>query len=224
VRNATLRLYASVAAVVAGPLLLAALGVTHPQDLTEETASWWHELHTILVVVFPLLGLNLWWLLRGLEGVTAWLSRVAGFLYIVFYGALDVLAGVGTGATVEAARREGRETLDDGNPLLFDEGNAFADVGVWALLIGWAIAVILIVRRVGRSALPGALLLVLGCVLFLDSHIYWPEGVLAVLVLGAGFGLLEWARVRDAPLADRAGSQAGEERVDPQRGTAPLHG
>jgi len=120
VRNATLRLYASVAAVVAGPLLLAALGVTHPQDLTEETASWWHELHTILVAVFPLLGLNLWWLLRGLEGVTAWLSRVAGFLYIVFYGALDVLAGVGTGATVEAARREGRETIDDGNPLLFD--------------------------------------------------------------------------------------------------------
>jgi len=195
-RRAALRGYSSVAAVVAGPFLLAALGVTHPQDLTAQTASWWHDLHTILIVVFPVLGLNLWWLLRGLEGVTAWTARVGGFLYIVFYGALDVLAGVGTGATVEAARRDARETLDDANALLFEEGNALAEIGVWALFAGCVLAVILISRRVGRSALPGAVLLVLGCVLFIDSHIYWPGGVVAVLALGAGFGLLEWARIR----------------------------
>jgi len=195
-REATLRRYASVAAVVAGPLLLASLGVTHPQDLTGETASWWHDLHTILIVVFPVLGLNLWWLLRGLEGVTAWAARLGGFLYIVFYGALDVLAGVGTGATVEAVRRDARETLDDANPLLFEEGNALAEIGVWALLVGCALAIVLIARRVGPSALPGAVLLMLGCVLFVDSHIYWPRGVFAVLALGAGFGLLEWARIQ----------------------------
>jgi len=196
VPNANSRNYLSVAAIVAGPLLLAALGVTHPQDLTEKTASWWHDLHIILIVVFPILGLNLWWLVRDADGVAAWLARVAGFLYIVFYGALDVLAGVGTGATVDAVGRERRATLDDGNPLLFDEGNALAEIGVWALLVGCTVAAVLIVRRVGRTASPGAVLLVLGCILFLDSHIYWPEGVLAGLVLGAGFGLLEWARIR----------------------------
>ena len=196
--KANLHRYGSVGAIVAGPLVLAGLGVAHPRDLTEETASWWRDLHTILVVVFPILGLNLWWLVRGLGGVAAWLSRVAGFLYIVFYGALDVLAGIGTGTTVEAARREGRETLDDGNEWLFDAGNALAEVGVWALLLGSAIAVALIVSRVGRTALPGGVLLLLGCVLFIDSHIYWPGGVLAVLAVGAGFGLLEWARVRAA--------------------------
>jgi len=196
VRNANLHRYGSVAAIVAGPLLLAGLGVAHPQDLTAETASRWRDLHTVLLVVFPLLGLNLWWLLRGLDGVGAWLARVAGFLYIVFYGALDVLAGIGTGTTVEAARREGHETFDDGNPALFDAGNALGEIGVWALLLGCTIAVALITWRVGRGALPGAVLLLLGCVLFTESHIYWPEGVGAVLMLGAGFGLLEWARVR----------------------------
>lgn len=45
--------------IAATPLLLAMLGVTHPQVLTPETAPYWHTLHLILLALFPLLGVNL---------------------------------------------------------------------------------------------------------------------------------------------------------------------
>lgn len=76
------------------PLLLTVLGVTHPRTLTPETASYWHALHLVLLLLFPLLGVNLWWLLSGFSGWAVWTARALGLSYITFYGALDVLVTV----------------------------------------------------------------------------------------------------------------------------------
>src|SRR6266542_2906204 len=65
------------------PLVLAAVGVTHPQDLTPDTAFYWHYMHVALLPVFPLLGVNVWWLLAGVDGPLAWAARVLAFLYVV---------------------------------------------------------------------------------------------------------------------------------------------
>lgn len=50
---------------VAATLLLAFLGVTHPHLLNPETAPYRHTLHLILLVLFPLLSVNLYWLSSG---------------------------------------------------------------------------------------------------------------------------------------------------------------
>jgi hypothetical protein len=56
--------------VVAGPaVVLAGLGLTHPQELTAASASWWTTLHVILLPIFPLLAVSLWLLLRGVPGL-----------------------------------------------------------------------------------------------------------------------------------------------------------
>jgi hypothetical protein len=47
-------------AVTVPPLLLAGLGLTHPNDLTGASAGWWTSLHIILVPLFPLLGVSHW--------------------------------------------------------------------------------------------------------------------------------------------------------------------
>jgi hypothetical protein len=84
--------------VVAGPaVLLAGLGLTHPQDLTATSAPWWTTLHVLLLPLFPLLALSLWLLLRGVPGLVAWAARIAAYGYAAFYTALDVLAGIGAG-------------------------------------------------------------------------------------------------------------------------------
>ena len=59
----------AVAAVTAPPLVLAGLGLTHPDDLTGVSAGWWTSLHIILVPLFPLLGVSHWILLHGRPGV-----------------------------------------------------------------------------------------------------------------------------------------------------------
>ncbi|OLV15932.1 hypothetical protein BOO71_0013549 [Deinococcus marmoris] len=177
------------AGLMLAPLVLAGLGLTHPHHLRADTATHWTAMHLALMPVFPLLGVNLWWLLSGvsghtLSGVLAWVARVLAFVYIVYYGALDVLAGVGTG----------RLTLQGQDAsairLLFAEGNALAAVGVWAFLGASLLTCGLLMVRHGVRLWPGAVLLMLSSVSFLSSHIYAPYGVLTMLVMGLGMALL----------------------------------
>ncbi len=121
--------------IVAAPLLLAALGATHPHVLTAETASYWHALHLVLLALFPLLGVNLWWLLAGFSGWAAWTARVMAFLYITFYSALDVLGGIGTGTLVINAPTANTPELSGAVRALFIQGNELSLIGVWAFLL-----------------------------------------------------------------------------------------
>ena len=91
----------SFVAVTAPPAVLAAFGLTHPDDLTGASASWWTMLHIILVPLFPLLGVCHWVLLHGRPGVTAWIGRVTAFLYIAFYAVTDHIAGIGNGVVMQ---------------------------------------------------------------------------------------------------------------------------
>ena len=184
--------------IAATPLFLAVLGFTHPQDLTPETAPYWYTLHYILLPIFPLLGVNLWWLLTNIPGPWAWLARILAFVFMPFYGALDVLAGIGTGLVMNRAYETDQHGLTAVNGWLFDQAHQFADIGGWAFLLACLATSVLLVRRVGRAALPGALLLSAAAVSFLRSHIYFPIGVLTMLVMAVGFIGLQWARLRDA--------------------------
>lgn len=112
----------NVLGIAATPLLLAAPGVTHPQ-ITPATAPYGYTLHPTLVL-FPLLGTHLWWLLSGFLGWPAWTARALGLVYTAFYGALDVLAGIGTGLVVR--RAPDAKTLEISEKLcwLFVQGDA----------------------------------------------------------------------------------------------------
>jgi hypothetical protein len=188
--------FLSLLGIAATPLFLAAMGLTHPYDLTPETAGYWYTLHYVLLPVFPLLGVNLWWLLANIPGPWAWLARILAFVYIPFYGALDVLAGMATGLVLSRAQATDRPALAAVNLWLFTQGNELAKVGVWAFLLACVLTSVLLIRRVGRAALPGAVLLVASAVSFLSSHIYYPVGVLTMLVMAIGFASLQWTRLR----------------------------
>jgi hypothetical protein len=63
-----------------------------------------------------------------------------------------------------------------------------------------------VVVRVGRRALPGAVVLLVAGVLFSGGwHIYWPAGVVVMLILAVGLGLL--AAILPEPRS--GGSHAG---------------
>jgi hypothetical protein len=175
--------------LVAGPpVLLAALGPTHPDDLTAATAPWWTTLHLILLVLFPLLGVSLWLLLEGVPGPLAWLGRVGAVLYIAFYTALDVLAGIGAGTLVQRGVAPRSPPVE----AMFDTGNGLAIIGTVSFLIACAATATALVLTVGRRAWPGAAVLVAAAVPFLYSHIYWPVGVVTLVGLAIGLGSLAW--------------------------------
>jgi len=176
-------------------VVLAGLGLTHPQDLTATSAPWWTTLHVLLLPLFPLLAVSLWLLLRGVPGPVAWVARIAAYGYAGFYTALDVLAGIGAGELTQLNAERGLPGNTVEVDRLFAVGNDLGEIGVWCFGIACVAAALAAVGRLGRRALPGAVVLVAGAVVFVTGgvHIYWPWGVGTMLALAVGLGLLAGA-------------------------------
>jgi len=70
--------------------------------------GWWFTLHMIQTVLMGLVAVGLWLLVdsfgpsdRRPAGILAWLSRVAAFVFLIYYTALDSIGGSGLGRTIE---------------------------------------------------------------------------------------------------------------------------
>jgi hypothetical protein len=187
VQRPTARRVGLVAAVALPGVLLAVLGLFHPRALAPSTATVWWQLHVVLLPLFPLLAVALWVLLRGERGPVAWLARIAAYGYAAFYTALDVLAGVGAGYLTDRLQGGSQEAND-----LRALGNDLGMVGSWSLLVAAVLVGAVLVRRDGRAALPGAVILLGGAATFLHGHIYWPVGGLAMLGVAGGCAALAW--------------------------------
>lgn len=120
-------------------------------------------------------------------GFVAWTGRIAVFGYMTFYTALDVLAGIGTG---ELLMRFPGSPPTEQIDALYAVGRNLKFIGVGWFLLAVLATSSLLIRRVGRGAIPGAVVLVTSTIVFFDSHIYWPEGVFTMIGLALGFGLL----------------------------------
>lgn len=180
---------AALLAAAVPPLLLAGLGSTHPTMLTPESAPWWRDLHVIGLMLFPLLALGPWAVVRGRGRVLETVVVVLGLVYACFYTALDVLAGIGAG----------QETVAVGPgpwvSALFGMADRLAVPGVHAYLaaavIGGVTAVVVARGLAARAAaVVGTVLVVGGAWSFLTSHIYPPVGVVTMVVLAVGWTTL----------------------------------
>lgn len=181
------------------PLLMALLGLMHPADLTASNAHHWTTLHLLLIPLFPLIGVNVWWLLSGVQTPLAYAARLGAFVYGVYYPAVDLLAGIGTGRLLSL----GLDRHDQAVTTLFRQGNALGDIGNVGLLLACVLLLISLWPLAGRTLLPGAVCLLVGAWLFTQHHIYRPWGVVAMLLLAVGFAALMWTKQRGQPVAVR---------------------
>jgi hypothetical protein len=193
--------------VVAAPaVMLAGLGLAHPQELTATSAPWWTTLHILLVPIFPLLAVSLWLLLRGVPGPVAWVARIAAYGYATFYSVTDVVVGIGAGELTRFNAARGVQARTVELDRLIGVGNDVGGIGIWCFLVACVATALAVVLRVGRRALPGALVLLVAGVLFTGGwHTYWPAGVATMLVLAVGLGLLATALPVSQPRGDHAG-------------------
>jgi hypothetical protein len=176
----------AVAVAVPG-LLLAGFGATHPAGLHAGNAHWWAMLHVLLLPVLPLLGVAQWVLLSAAPGPLRWTGRLAAYGYATFYSGLDAVAGIAAGTVEEASG--GTSPLSG---RLFEVGDVLGYVGAWCFLVGSVCVVAGIAPRAGWRVVPGAALLSLASVSFLDSHLFWPRGVFTMVGIAAGMFLLGW--------------------------------
>jgi len=99
------------AVLFGAPLLMAVASLVHPHPPLREPGmlaflrprlSLWIDVHVVQLFLVLLLGVALWLLTEGLAGRAATLSRVATVFFLVFYGAFDSVAGIGTGLLARA--------------------------------------------------------------------------------------------------------------------------
>ena len=178
------------------PLVLTFLLLFHPSpydDVAGELmpiAGWWTALHTIVFVLVPLMGVALWMLTAGLEGVVATLSRVSAVVFALFYAAGDAIAGISTGILALSAQ-EGAlgeqaavlsiETLfaDPFKSILFDIGR-----------YAWVVALVLAAVALWRAGVPRLPLVLLALPAYLVTldHAF-PSGS---LTFGTFFVIAAW--------------------------------
>ncbi len=170
-------------AVAVPHLVVAAIGLTHPAGLTVESAHHWQVMHTVLLPLFPLLALGPWLVARAVDPRSGVVVGVIAFVYACFYDALDILAGIGGGA-IKGAEAGGLGII---LPVARDLGT----IGSYAHLAATSLAAGLALRATGFArGLPGVALVLAGSIMFWQEHVYRPWGVLAMVLLAAGWSWL----------------------------------
>ncbi|MCW6006063.1 hypothetical protein K1W54_15960, partial [Micromonospora sp. CPCC 205371] len=96
---------------------------------------------------------------------------------------------------------------------LFTTGDALGYAGAGAFAAAALAASLALYLRYGPRTLPGALIVLAASVSFVDSHIFWPRGVLTMLAFAAGFALIAAATAATPVATEDAGS--GFEPGDP---------
>ncbi|MGB7423367.1 MAG: hypothetical protein WA903_00515 [Ornithinimicrobium sp.] len=191
-------------------VLLGLVGATHPSGLRPDTAEHWFWMHVAGVLVFPLVGVALAWLVRGRRDLLAIGIVLAAYVYATFYTALDVISGIGNGY-VTAELGEDAVPRPPAIWLAFRIGTMLGDIGAWALLLAAVLITIDTVRRRGLSpvALAPCALLLTGSFFLRPEHIFWPWGSLSCIAIGVGTGWLGVVLQHDAarPLRTSTGPE-----------------
>jgi hypothetical protein len=178
------------------PLVLTFLLLFHPSpydDVADELmpiAGWWIALHTILFLLVPFMGVALWLLTAGLEGVVATLSRVAAVVFALFYDAGDAIAGISTGILARSAEvgALGERAAVGAIDILFADPfkSLLFDIGRYAWIVALVLAAVAL-WRAGAPRLP-LVLLALPAYLVTFDHAF-PSGS---LTFGTFFVITAW--------------------------------
>jgi len=135
--------------------------------------------------VFPLLAAAQWFLLTPAPPPLRLPGRLASFGFATFYGGLDAVAGIGAGTVVHA-----QNAVTPVTGAVFGIGDTLGYIGATCFLVANILIVAATARHARWRVVPGAVLLVTASLSFLDSHIFWPRGVVTMLGVGAGMYLL----------------------------------
>ncbi len=172
-------------------VMLGAVGMTHPHRLSPDSAEHWFWMHLVGVFVFPLVGLALYWLVRGRRDVLAIGVLFGVCVYATLYTALDVVSGIGNGY-VTWQLGEDADPRPAAVSLAFRIGTKMGDVGAWALFLAAVLIAIDVLRRHGArlgTILPLVVLLA-GSFVLREEHIFWFWGSMSCLAIGVGTGWL----------------------------------
>ena len=194
------------------PLGLAVVLLPHPaggEDVFEGVSpdvERWLFVHTAALLFFPLLGIAVFWLLNGLQGTAATVSRVALVFFLVFYTAYEVTIGVGTGFLVDYANGlppDEQAVVADAiqdynrNAVLAEP----ASVSLIAGFLGWVVAMLAAAVALRNAGASWPITILVGGAALFAIHPP-PVGPIGLVSFVAAAILIERWRARDARVGE----------------------
>jgi hypothetical protein len=185
--------------LVGTPLAFAALLTQHPMgtgDMYTEVAANvtpWLLVHYGGAVLFPLMAVVIWALIRDLPGRAASIARVALPVYAVFYGVWEAIFGIATGIVADTgnglsgAERDGAAAVVDtiiASPIVGEAG-VFVSIGS----IAWWVAISAAIMALKHAGVRRSALVLLGLGGLLAFHV--PIGPPALVCLSIAAYMIE---------------------------------
>ena len=132
--------------------------------VAEDTTAWL-TVHYGAAILFPAMALVIWLLIRGLPGQAATVARIAGPVFVVFYGVYEALVGIAGGLVADAGSREALEAIVS-SPIVGESGlfSAVGSIALWTAISG----AILALRR-ARAGTASLVLLAMGGLMVFHS-------------------------------------------------------
>ena len=185
--------------LIGTPVVLAVLMIVHQLIDQFERPGAFLALHLLLLPLFALMGVAIWVLLEGVSGAVAWAARVAAFLFLVGYVALDAISGIAASAILASGASWSKEATW----ALFASGPAALPTTV--AVLAWRVSVLLGALALYRGGRPLAPLVVLvASTLWLNQN---HGGLRGVVVFG-GFALAAvWLEYFPGWLGRRGGTR-----------------
>ena len=175
--------------LVGVPLAWAVLLLFHPggegteiyQDLHDKVTRWM-VVHVGMMLFIPLFAAAVYMLVRGIEGTAAQVSRIGLVLFVVFYGAFELLQGVGVGIlvneinSIQPAEREDLVQDFAEHPLIGPFG-VFNSIGGLGLVVAMIAAGVALRRHAGAPRSVVVLLGLSGLLIGAHPPPYGPTGL-----------------------------------------------
>jgi hypothetical protein len=195
--------------LVGVPLAWAVLLLFHPTgegeaityaEVRDEVTAWL-TVHLGMMVFIPLMAVAFYLLVRGIEGTAARVCRIALVPFVVFYGAFELLLGVGTGILVNdvnelaaGQRAVGAALVDEfADNILIRSFGVFVSLGNLAIVTA-AIAAGVALRR--QAAAPLSVPILLGLSGFLITAHPPPFGPIGLVLFIAAALLFARSQAR----------------------------
>ena len=185
--------------LIGTPLVLALLMIIHQLIDQFERPVAFLALHLLLLPLFALMGVAIWVLLVGVGGAVAWAARVAAFLFLVGYVALDAISGIAASAILASGAPWSKEATR----ALFASGPAAIPTTV--AVLAWRVSVLLAAWALYRTRRPLApLVLLVATALCLNQN---HGGVRWFVVFGGFAVAAAWLEYFPGGLRRRGGRQ-----------------
>jgi hypothetical protein len=172
--------------LVTPPLLLAVLEIFHPQPAFNIQAlmaasTWFAAFHVIQLVLTGLVALSVLLLADDFGRADAWTTRLGVGVFLLFFGAYDTLAGIGTGLALRSARDLPAEQQQGVFEVVKDWPGVSAPFALSILgTLGWVVAVGALAFTARRQGAPPPewIALALAALFLMGGHPF-PMGTLA---------------------------------------------